>query len=161
MPSFDIASKPNWAEIDNALNQAQKELSQRFDFKGTESEVEKTKEGLQLTSASEDRLLAALDVLHEKLIRRKVSLRFLDAEDPKPTSKGGAKMLIKVKDGIETDDAKKIVAAIKDAKLKVQGAITDAQVRVSGKNKDDLQKAIQAIKQMDFGIELSFLNFRD
>jgi cyclic-di-GMP-binding protein len=161
MPSFDIASKPNWAEIDNALNQAQKELSTRFDFKDTESTVEKNKDGLLLTSSSDDRVKAALDVLREKLIKRKVSLRFIDPQDPQKTSKGGAKVLVKVKDGIEVEDAKKIVAFIKDAKLKVQGSITESQVRVTGKNKDDLQKCMQAVRAEDFGIELAYTNFRD
>jgi cyclic-di-GMP-binding protein len=161
MPSFDIVSKVPWHEVDNALNQAQKELAQRYDFKDTGTELEKTAEGLVIRSASEDRARAALGVLQEKLIKRKVSLKFLDTEDPTKTSNGGSRILSKVKEGIEAEPARKIVSAIKDAKLKVQGAIQDAQVRVTGKNKDDLQKVIALVRGMDLDIEVSFNNFRD
>jgi len=161
MPSFDIVSKVPWHEVDNALMQAQKEIAQRYDFKDTGTEVEKTAEGLVIKSSSEDRANAALGVLQEKLIRRKVSLKFLDVQDPTPTGKGGARILAKVKEGIDSEPAKKIVVAVKDAKLKVQCAIQDAQVRVTGKNKDDLQKAIALVRGMDLDIEVSFNNFRD
>lgn len=161
MPSFDIVSKVPWHEVDNALGQAQKEIAQRYDFKDTGTELEKTSEGLSIRSSSEDRAKAALNVLQEKLIKRKVSLKFLDVQDPKPTGKGGSSILAKVKEGIESEPAKKIVMAIKDAKLKVQSSIQDAQVRVTGKNKDDLQKAIALVKGMDLDIEVTFGNFRD
>lgn len=161
MPSFDIVSKVPWNEVDNALNQAQKELAQRYDFKDTETEVEKKDEGLDIRSASADRVKAALEVLKEKLIKRKVSLKFLEVEDPKKTSKGGASIHIKVKEGIEREPAAKIVNSLKDAKLKVQAQIQDAQVRVTGKNRDDLQKAIAHVRGMGLDIELSFVNFRD
>ncbi|NOU29056.1 MAG: YajQ family cyclic di-GMP-binding protein [Polyangiaceae bacterium] len=161
MPSFDIASKVQWSEIDNAVNQASKEIAQRFDFKDTGTGVEKTKEGLLIEASSEDRAKAAWDVLQEKLVRRKVSLRFMDPQDPQKTGKGGSKILVKVKEGVETEPAKKIIQTIKDAKLKVQASIQEAQVRVSGKNRDDLQKAIAVLRSEDFGIELQFTNFRD
>ncbi len=161
MPSFDIVSKVPWHEVDNAVNQAQKEISQRFDFKDTGTEIEKTKEGLVIRSSSEDRAKAALTVLQEKLVKRKVSLKFLDVQDPQPTGKGGSRILAKVKEGIEGEPAKKIVAAIKESKLKVQSSIQDAQVRVSGKSKDELQKAIALVRGMDLPIEVSFVNFRD
>lgn len=161
MPSFDIVSKVQKNEVDNALMQAQKEIGQRFDFKDTGTEVEKTNEGLVVRSSSEDRANAALSVLQEKLIKRKVSLKFLDIEDPTPTGKGGAKIVVKIKEGIEAEHARKIVTAIKDAKLKVQASTQDAQVRVTGKNKDDLQKAIALVRGLDLGIEVSYLNFRD
>ena len=161
MPSFDIVSKVPWNEVDNALNQAQKELAQRFDFKDTQTEVEKTTEGLVVRSTSEDRAKAALVVLQEKLIKRKVSLKFLDVEKPQPTAKGGARILAKVKEGIEGEPARKIVNAIKESKLKVQSSIQDAQVRVTGKNRDDLQKTIALVRGMDLPLELSFVNFRD
>jgi len=161
MPSFDIVSKVQWHEVDNALAQAQKEIGQRYDFKDTGTEVEKTTEGIVVRSSSEDRADAALDVVREKLIRRKVSLKFLEVDDPVPTAKGGAKILVKVKEGIESDHARKIVGGIKDAKLKVQAAMQDAQVRVTGKNRDDLQKAIALVRTLDLGIEMSFVNFRD
>jgi uncharacterized protein YajQ (UPF0234 family) len=161
MPSFDIVSKVPWHEVDNALNQAQKELAQRYDFKDTATTIEKGDAGLTIRSSSEDRANAALDVLLEKLIKRKVGLKFFDVEDPKPTAKGGATILVKVKEGIEPEPARKIVAGIKDEKLKVQAQIQDAQVRVTGKNRDDLQKAIALVRGLDLDIELSFMNFRD
>jgi cyclic-di-GMP-binding protein len=161
MPSFDIVSKVQWNEVDNALNQAQKELAQRFDFKDTGTTLEKNEAGIVIRSSSEDRADAALNVFQEKLIKRKVSLKFFDVEDPTKTAKGGAQILIKVKEGIESEPARKIVAGIKEAKLKVQGAIQEAQVRVTGKNRDDLQKAIQLVRGLDLDIELSFINFRD
>jgi cyclic-di-GMP-binding protein len=161
MPSFDIVSKVPWNEVDNALVQAQKELAQRYDFKDTGTEVEKTTEGLVVRSSSEDRAKAALTVLQEKLIKRKVSLKFLDVQEPVPTGKGGARILAKVKEGIEGEPAKKIVTAIKESKIKVSSSIQDAQVRVTGKNKDDLQKTMALVRGMDLDIELSFLNFRD
>jgi uncharacterized protein YajQ (UPF0234 family) len=161
MPSFDIVSKVPWHEVDNALGQAQKELAQRYDFKDTGTEVEKTSDGIVVRSSSLDRAKAALDVVREKLIKRKVSLKFLDVQDPQPTAKGGSRILAKVREGIEGEPARKLVAAIKESKLKVQASIQEAQVRVTGKNKDDLQKAIALVRGMDFELELSFVNFRD
>ena len=161
MPSFDIVSKVPWNEVDNAVNQAKKEIAQRFDFKDTQTEVEKTAEGLVVRSSSEDRAKAALVVLQEKQIKRKVSLKFLDVGEPQPTGKGGSRILAKVKEGIEGEPARKIVNAIKESKLKVQSSIQDAQVRVSGKSKDDLQKVIALVRGMDLPVEVSFVNFRD
>ena len=100
-------------------------------------------------------------VLREKLIKRKVSLKHIDEQKPETTSKGGARITLKVKEGIEADPARKLVAALKESKLKVQAAIQDAQVRVTGKNKDDLQKVMQLVRGIDLPIELQFNNFRD
>ena len=161
MPSFDVVSKVEWHEVDNALVQAQKEVGQRFDFRGTDTEIEKTGTDLVITSSTEDRAKAALQVLNEKMAKRKVSLRFMDVAKPEKTSKGGSKIKITVKEGVETEKAKAIVAFIKESKMKVQGSIQADQVRVSGKNRDDLQGAIQALRGHDFGIELQFNNFRD
>jgi uncharacterized protein YajQ (UPF0234 family) len=161
MPSFDIVSKVAWHEVENALNQAQKELSQRFDFKDTDTEVTRTEEGLLVQSSSEDRVKAAWTVLQEKLIKRKVSLRGIEEGKPQPTSKGGAKILITIKEGIEVEPAKEIVRRIKDAKLKVQASIQDQQVRVTGKNKDDLQQAMALVRAAGMNVELQFVNFRD
>jgi uncharacterized protein YajQ (UPF0234 family) len=161
MPSFDIVSKPNWPEIDNALNQAQKEISQRFDFKDTGTTLDKTSEGIHLVSATEDRARAALGVLQDKLVKRKVALRFLDVGKVEPGPKGTAKLLVKIKEGIAVETAREIIKLIKDQKLKVQGSILEAQVRVTGKNRDDLQACIQAVRTTDFGVELQFVNFRD
>lgn len=160
MPSFDVVSKVQWHEIDNALQQAQKEVAQRFDFKDTGTEIEKTADGLVVRSLTEDRAKAALVVLQEKLIKRKVSMKCLDTGEPEKLGKG-MKITTKVKEGIDSEPAKKLVVAIKDAKLKVQAAIQDQQLRITGKNKDDLQKAIALLKGDDFGIDLQFVNFRE
>ncbi len=161
MPSFDIVSKVQWNEVDNALNQTQKEISQRFDFKDTRTELERGTDGIQVRSTSEDRVKAAIVVLQEKLIKRKVSLKHLDIGKPEKTQQGGSKVLIAIKEGIESEPAKKIVLHIKDAKLKVQASIQEQQVRVAGKNRDDLQAVIGLVRQMDMPIELQFVNFRD
>ena len=161
MPSFDIVSKVQWNEVDNALHQAEKEISQRFDFKDTDTSLEKATDAITIRSSSEERAKAALNVLQDKLVKRKVSLRFIDPGKPEPTGKGGARIVVKVKEGIEVEKARTIVQAIKDAKLKVQASIQEEQVRVSGKNKDDLQAAMQLVRGCDVGIELKFVNFRD
>ncbi len=161
MPSFDIVSKVQANEVDNALHQAQKEVAQRFDFKDTETSLEKSPEALTIRSSSDDRAKAALNVLQDKLVKRKVSLRFLDVGEPEETGKGGSRIVAKIKDGVDVEKARVIVQTLKEAKLKVQASIQDNQVRVSGKNKDDLQAAIQLVRGTDFGIELQFVNFRD
>jgi cyclic-di-GMP-binding protein len=161
MPSFDIVSKVQWNEVDNALNQAEKEISQRFDFKDTETTIEKGTDVITIRSGSEDRAKAALVVLQDKLVKRKVSLRFTEPGKPEPTGKGGTRIAVKVKEGIEVEKGRSLVSAIKEAKLKVQASIQEGQVRVSGKNKDDLQTAIQLVRGLDLGIELQFVNFRD
>lgn len=160
MPSFDIVSKVPWSEVDNALNQAQKEIGQRYDFRDTGTELEKNDDGLLVKSGSEERAKAALGVLQEKLVKRRVSLTFLDVGEPQVSGKT-SRIVIKVREGIEGDPARKIVGGIKDAKLKVQASMQDAQVRVTGKNRDDLQKAIALVRAMDLGIEVSYINFRE
>ena len=161
MPSFDVVSKVEWHEVENALQQAEKEINQRFDFRGSETEIERTKEGIVIRSSGEDRMKAAFTVFQEKLVKRKVSLKYLDPQKPEKTPKGGAKILIKVKEGIETENAKKIVASIKESKIKVQASIQEMQVRISVKNRDDLQAAIAHIKAMGLELELQFNNFRE
>jgi uncharacterized protein YajQ (UPF0234 family) len=161
MPSFDIVSKVQWSEVDNAYNQAQKELAQRFDFKDTDTSIEKTTEAITLRSASEERAKAALAVLQDKLVKRKVSLRFTEPGKPEPTGKGGSRIVVKIKEGIEVEKARVIVQMIKESKLKVQASILEAQVRVTGKNKDDLQAAMRVVRAQDLGIELQFINMRD
>jgi uncharacterized protein YajQ (UPF0234 family) len=161
VPSFDVVSEVDWAEITNALNQAQKELAQRYDFRGTEASVERTAEGIWVRASEEDRARAALTVLHEKLIKRKVSLRHFDTQDPEVGPKGSSKILLKVIEGIEKDKAREIVQLVKDQKLKVQAAIHEDSVRITGKNKDDLQTAIQVLRSTDLGVELNYKNFRD
>jgi uncharacterized protein YajQ (UPF0234 family) len=161
MPSFDIVSKVAHHEVDNAFNQASKEIAQRFDFKDTETEMERAPDAITIHSSSEDRAKAALTVLQDKLVKRKVSLRFTEPGKPEKTGKGGARITVKIKEGIEADKARQLVQIVKDSKLKVQASIQDAQVRVTGKNKDDLQAVMATVRAKDLGIELSFINFRD
>ncbi|HEX7669018.1 MAG TPA: YajQ family cyclic di-GMP-binding protein [Polyangiaceae bacterium] len=161
MPSFDVVSELDWAEVTNALNQAQKELSQRFDFRGTGATVERTDTGLLVAASEEDRALAAYVVVEEKLIRRKVSLKHFEAEKPTNGPKGTKKIVVKVAEGIEQDKAKEIVQLIKSSKMKVQAAIQEKGLRISGKKRDDLQEAIQLLRGADLGIELQFKNFRE
>ncbi len=161
MPSFDIVSKVPWHEVDNAINQAQKEIGTRFDFKGTGAEIDHKKETITLSASSDDRVKATLEVLKEKLIKRKVSLKHLDVGKIQPTGKGGAKISITLKEGIDPDHSRQLVKLIKDEKLKVQAAILDRELRVSGKKRDDLQACIAAIRGQELDIELQFVNFRE
>lgn len=161
MPSFDVVSKLDRAEVDNAVNQAAREVSTRFDFRDTGTTIEKTSEGIVIRSSSEGRLDAARGVLEEKMVKRKVSLLALDPR--KPAQAGGQtwRQLIELKEGVDTDTAKEIVKALKDAKLKVQAAIQGDLVRVSGKKKDELQEAIAFLRAKDWNLPLQFVNFRD
>jgi uncharacterized protein YajQ (UPF0234 family) len=161
MPSFDIVSKVQMHEVDNAVQQASKEVATRYDFKDSNTSLERTPEGIQLESNSQAKLDATLSVLQEKLVRRKVSLK---AIDPQEAIKGGGdrvRQLVKLNQGIAIEKAKEVVKFIKTGGLKVQASIQDDQVRVTGKKRDDLQAAIQAMKAHDFGIELQFENYRD
>ena len=161
MPSFDVVSEIDRHEVDNALNQAKKEIAQRYDFKGTDSSIEKNQDGIVIQANSEGRVDAARDVLEGKIVRRKVSLKSLDPQ--KPAQAGGSmwRQLIKLKEGIGREKAKEIVKAVKDSKLKVQASIQGDGVRVSGKKRDDLQSAIALLKERDFDVPLQFINFRD
>jgi uncharacterized protein YajQ (UPF0234 family) len=161
MPSFDIVSKVPMHEVDNALLQTQKELTTRFDFRDTAASVERTDEGIVLRANSEGRVEAAYGVLQEKFVRRKLSLRCLDAQKMEPASGGTFRQLLKLNQGIDKDHARDVVKYLKDQKLKVQAAIQGDAVRVSGKKRDDLQACIQTLRAHDFGIDLQYENFRD
>ena len=161
MPSFDVVSKVDSHEVDNARNQTSKEIAQRYDFKGTETTVEQTDEGIVIRSNSEGRLDAARDVLETKMVRRQVSLKSLDPQQPQQAGGNTWRQLIKLKEGVSKEKAKEIVKAVKDSKLKVQASIQGDAVRVSGKKRDDLQQAIAALKEKDFDLPLQFVNFRD
>jgi len=163
MPSFDVVSKVDWSEVSNALDQAARELAQRFDFKGTKASIERTENTLTIRANAEDRAKAALDVLEEKLVRRKVSLKHLDKDDPSPGPAGTTKIVVRVKEGIESEKAREIIKLIKDKKLKVQTAIQEEAVRVSGKQRDDLQQVISLLKGAAERLELDlqYVNFRD
>jgi cyclic-di-GMP-binding protein len=165
MPSFDIVSKVNEQEVDNAFQQAKKEIDQRYDFKGTETTLEKVsapEKGLKIRSSTEQRLEAARTVLVEKMAKRGVPLRGLKYGSIEQSGKTVSQVLSFVQ-GIETEKAKSMVKMIKDSKLKVQGSIQGDAVRVSGKNRDDLQAVIQMVraKQDELKVDLMFENFRD
>lgn len=161
MPSFDIVSKVPWHEVDNAVQQTEKEIGTRFDFRGTGAEIDHQREVIVLRANSDDRVKAMLDVLKEKLVKRKVSLKHLDPGKIEPTGKGGSKITVKIKEGIDSDHARQLVKWIKDEKLKVQASIVEDTVRVSGKKRDDLQSCIASIKQKEFDLELQYVNFRE
>ena len=161
MPSFDVVSKVEMAEVDNAVNQAKKEIGQRYDFRGTVTELERTDEGMVLRSSDKEHLQAAYKVLMEKLVKRGISLRTLDPQEIEPAAKQSSRQLVLIKQGISTEKGKEIVKAIKDAKLKVQAQIQGDELRVTGKNRDDLQGAIGFLRKGDYGLDLQFVNFRD
>lgn len=160
MPSFDIVSEVNSVELRNAVEQANKEISNRFDFKGSDARVEQNELELTIYADDDFKLKQVIDVFHAKCAKRGVDLR---AFEPKNIEKIGTKLkqILSVRNGIEQDTAKQIVRLIKDAKLKVQASIQGAAVRVSGAKKDDLQAAIQLVRGSVKEIPLQFGNFRD
>ncbi|GLI37698.1 YajQ family cyclic di-GMP-binding protein [Geobacter hydrogenophilus] len=161
MPSFDIVSKVDMQEVDNAVNQAVKEIGQRYDFKGSKSEVTLEKDSIKILADDDFRLKAIVDILQSKFIKRGISPKALQYGKAESASGGMVRQIITVQQGISKEKGKEVVAVIKDTKLKVQGQIQDDQVRVTGKNRDDLQEAIRTLKGKDLGIELQFVNFRD
>jgi cyclic-di-GMP-binding protein len=158
--SFDVVSKSDMQEVANAVVQAQKELAQRFDFKGSKSSIELTAEELILVSDDEGKLVSLKDILETKLVKRKVSLKALDYGKIEPAAGGTVRQRAKIVQGIEVEKAKAIVKTIKDAKVKVQASIQSDQVRVVGRSKDDLQKAMTLLRETDYGIPLQFTNYR-
>jgi uncharacterized protein YajQ (UPF0234 family) len=158
--SFDIVSKTEMQEVTNAIQQAQKELAQRFDFKGSKSSIELTAEEIVLVSDDEGKLRSVKDILETKLVKRGVSLKAVDYAALEQAAGGTVRQKAKIVQGIEIEKAKAIVKAIKEAKLKVQASIQSDQVRVTGRAKDDLQKAMAIVKGHDYGIPLQFTNYR-
>jgi len=160
-PSFDIVSKVDRQEVDNALNQAEKELTTRFDFRGTGAQISWAgDEAVSLQAETEDRVRAALDVFKEKLVKRQISLKAVDAGDPRQSGKT-YRIEVKIIQGIDSDKAKAISKKSRDEGPKgIQAQIQGDQLRVSGKKKDDLQEVIALLKQSDFGIALQFTNYR-
>lgn len=162
MPSFDVVSEVDLQEVRNAVDQARRELSTRFDFKGTESVVDLKDNAIQLESASEERLKAVAQVLEEKLVRRKVSLKVLDYGKIEEASHSRARQAVSLHVGINDEKAREIGKFIKGLGLKgVQHQVQGDQLRVTGKKRDDLQAAIQKLRENDFGVPLQFTNFRD
>jgi uncharacterized protein YajQ (UPF0234 family) len=158
--SFDIVSETDAQEVTNAIQQAKKELLTRFDFKGSKSEIEHTPEEIVLTSDDAQKLKSVRDILEDKMVKRKVSLKALDYQTVEDATLGTVRQRVKVKQGIESEKAKAIVKAIKDAKLKVQASIQGEQVRVAGKSKDELQKVMTLVRERDFGLPIQFTNYR-
>lgn len=161
MPSFDIVSKIDMQEVDNAVNQAIKEISQRYDFKGSKSEITQEKDIIKILADDDYKLKAVVDVLQSKLIKRGLSLKSMQYGKVEPASGGMVRQIITMMQGISKEKGKEIVAAIKASKIKVQGQIQDDQVRVTGKNRDDLQETIQLLKSKELEVEMQFVNFRD
>lgn len=159
--SFDIVSKIDRQEVDNAVNQAAKELSQRFDFKNTGASIRWSGENaIEITANADERAKAALDVLKDKLVKRGVSLKHLDTGDPKQSGKD-VKILVALQEGISTENAKKVSKLIRDEGPKgVKAQVQGEELRVSSKKKDDLQVVIQLLKDQDFDFALQFVNYR-
>ena len=161
MASFDVVSEVDLQEVDNAVNQAQKELGQRYDFKGSASKLEWDKKGLITITADDDyKLTAVTDILQNKLVKRSISLRSLDYGAIEEISGSLKKQVVTIKQGIEKEKAKEIVKLIKNMKVKVQAQIQEEKVRVTGKKLDDLQEVIAELKGKDLGLDLQFENMR-
>jgi uncharacterized protein YajQ (UPF0234 family) len=165
MPSFDVSSEMNWQEMDNAINQATKEVTQRFDFKSIKTEIKLDQKAKTITlwCSEEGKLDALNDVMQNKLVKRGISLLSLEYKDPETAFGASVRQVITLQAGISKEKGKEIIAAIKDSKLKVQAQIQDEQVRVTGKNRDDLQSAIAHLKsqQDQLKVPMQFGNFRD
>lgn len=160
MPSFDIVSKVDMQEIDNAVNQTIKEIAQRYDFKGSKSEVSLEKDNIKILADDDFRLKAIVDILQSKCLKRSISLRSLQYGNVENASGGMVRQLVNIQQGVSKEKGKEIIAAIKETRLKVQGQFQDDQVRVTGKNIDDLQEVIRLLKGKDLGLDLQFINFR-
>jgi uncharacterized protein YajQ (UPF0234 family) len=161
MPSFDIVSKVDMQEVDNAVNQAVKEIGQRYDFKGSKSQIIPEKDAVKILADDDYKLKAVIDVLQSKFLKRNISVKALQYGKVEPASGGLVRQIITVQQGISKEKAKDLIAVIKESKLKVQAQIQDDQVRVTGKNRDDLQEAIQLLKGTEIDVEMQFLNFRE
>ncbi len=161
MPSFDTVCEANMVEVKNAVENTAKEIATRFDFKGTPAAIEFKDKDIVLIGASDFQLAQIEDILRNKLTKRSVDVRFLDRGDVQKIGGDKVKLAIKVRDGIETDTAKKIQRLIKDSKLKVQSAIQEGKLRVSGAKRDELQAAMALIRKDVPDLPLGFNNFRD
>jgi cyclic-di-GMP-binding protein len=158
--SFDIVSEVDPQEVRNAVNQATREVTTRFDFKGTDTSLEIDQDMIEMRSSTEDRLKAALDVLKEKLVRREISLKAIREGPVLPAARGTARQTLHVNRGISDEKAKDLVKFIKKTGAKVQTQIQGDQLRITAKKKDDLQSVIQSVRAEDFGIPLQFTNYR-
>jgi len=160
MPSFDIVSEINMHELSNAVNNANRAITQRYDFKGTETTIKQSKEEVALISESEFQVQQVLDIMLTELVRRKVDVKSLEQGEIKGNGKLMEQKLL-IRQGIDKDSARKIVKLIKDKKFKVQSAIQGEQVRITGKKRDDLQAVMALLKKQELPVALQFTNFRD
>lgn len=158
--SFDVVSEVDMQEVDNAVNQAKKEIGTRYDFRGSKAEINLEGDTIKIIGDDEYKLNAIIDVLKGKMVKRNVAIKNLDYGKVEPAAGATVRQVITIKKGITKENAKEVVKAIKNMKLKVQASIQEDQVRVSGKDKDDLQAVIQMLKQLDVPVELQFVNFR-
>ena len=161
MPSFDIVSRTEIPEVDNAIQGALREIGTRYDFKGSKCTIERNDEAIQITAEDELKLKQVQELLRGHMGKRKVDVAALDFQDPQKASGMSMRQTVRIKQGIERDLAQKIVKAIKGAKLKVQVAIQGDELRVTGKKRDDLQDAIALVKDSGIGQPLQYVNFRD
>jgi uncharacterized protein YajQ (UPF0234 family) len=161
MPSFDIVSQVNPMELENAVNQAKKELANRFDFKGSSAEILLEKNEIKLSAEDQFRIKALEEMVMSKVAKRQISLKNVERCDPDISPLGHARQVIKIKQGVEPTVAKQITGFIRDLKLKVTTQIQGEEIRVTGKNRDDLQAVIGAVKGHDFPVSLQYQNFRD
>lgn len=158
--SFDVVSEVNMQEVVNAVNQARKEVSQRYDFKGSKTEIELNDDVIKITTEDDFRLNSVIDILKTRLIARKVAVRNLQYGKTEDAAGGMVRQQITIRQGIAADKAKTMVKDIKASKLKVQASIQGDSIRVSGKNKDDLQQVIALLRENDYDLELQFVNYR-
>ena len=160
--SFDVVSKPDPQEVDNAVNQALKELATRFDFRGSTAtlSLDKAKKEILLSGESENRLSSLMDILRAKLIKRGISPRAVEAKDPEPAGGSTWKQALKLVEGIPQEKAKQAVASIKDKKFKVTASIQGDSVRVTSKSRDELQAVMAHLRAMDLGVDIQFTNFK-
>ncbi len=161
MPSFDIVSQINSMEVENAVNQAKKELANRFNFKGSQAAISLEKNEIKLSAEDHFKVRALVEIVIGKLAKRNISLKSVDKGEPEISPLGHTRQVIKLKDGLDQPVAKQIASFIRETKLKVTSQIQGNELRVSGKNKDDLQAAITAVRSQDFPAALQFVNFRD
>ena len=161
MPTFDIVSETDMSEVENALQMMRREVGQRYDFKGSKSEVTREKEELTLLADDDYKLSAMVDLLKVHLTRRKVDPAALDFKTKEAASGNMVRQKVVIKQGVDQETAKKITKAIKDSKMKVQASIQGDVVRISGKKRDDLQETIAFVKALGLGLPLQYINFRD
>lgn len=161
MPTFDVVSQLDMQEVRNAVDQAQRETATRYDFRGTDTAITLGDDAITVESASDGRAEAAIDVLKDKLVKRKVSVKAISGGDLKPAAGGRTRAVFTLNAGIPQDAAKELSKSIRDTKIKVQVQIQGDQLRVQGKKRDDLQEVIAHLKDLDFRLPLQYINFRD